>query len=229
MGPITRYNEIKQIRCGEVRLMMQTVLERNKTRHEISNGYAVKKNGAPHGIRWSVEDYYKMYDLGLFEGRCVELIKGEIFEMSPLLPPHATSIQLVSEPLRGVFQKGFEIREQMPLDFGKYSEPEPDVAVVTGSIRDFSDHHPTNPVLVVEVSLTTLKFDQTKKLKLYAEYGIEEYWIVNLKQHQLEVYRGPRNEGDSGTYDEKIIVTEQGSVSPPGRPNSKLKIRDMLP
>jgi len=208
---------------------MQTVLERKDIRPARLNGLSGKRNGAPHGIRWSVEDYYKINDLGLFEGRRVELIKGEIFEMSPMKSPHATSIQLVSELLRSLFRKDFQIREQMPLDFGKYSEPEPDLAVVSGSIRDFSDHHPTSPLLVVEVSLTTLRFDQTKKLKLYAEYRIPEYWIVNLKQRQLEVFRDPISGHGSHDYVERLTFGEQESFSPLNQPKVVIKVADMLP
>ncbi len=209
--------------------MMQTVLEQKKASKTLSNGSKVKKNGTPHGIRWSVDEYYKIYELGLFAGRRVELIKGEIFEMSPMLSPHATSIQLVSEILRGVFERDFDIRAQMPINFGKFSEPEPDVAVVAGTIRDFTDHHPTTATLLVEVALTSVRFDRTTKLKLYAENGIEEYWIVNLKERQLEVFRNPMSQGDTADYIEKFIVTEHEFVSPLDRPDATLRVGDMLP
>lgn len=208
---------------------MQTALKRHLSRQTLSNGSIINKNGAPHGIRWSVDEYYKMYDLGLFMGRRVELIKGKIFEMSPMLSPHATSIRLVYELLRKIFQKGFEIRVQMPISLGKISEPEPDVAVVAGAIRDYSDHHPTAATLLVEVALTSVRFDRTTKLKLYAENGIEEYWIVNLKQRHLEVFRKPILDGDAADYAEKLIVTEEEFVYPLERPNSRLKVANMLP
>lgn len=208
---------------------MQTVIERNQTIQLFSNGSKVKKNGSPHGIRWSVDEYYKMYELGLFTGKRVELIKGEIFEMSPMLSPHATSIQLVSEILRGIYEKNFAIRIQMPINFGKISEPEPDVAVVAGAIRDFTDHHPKSATLLVEVALTSVRFDRTTKLKLYAENGIEEYWIVNLKQRQLEVYRKPIIDGAAADYAERFVITEKEFISPLEKPNSKIRVADMLP
>ena len=208
---------------------MQTVIERNQTIQLFSNGSKVKKNGSPHGIRWSVDEYYKMYELGLFTGKRVELIKGEIFEMSPMLSPHATSIQLVSEILRGIYEKNFAIRIQMPINFGKISEPEPDVAVVAGAIRDFTDHHPKSATLLVEVALTSVRFDRTTKLKLYAENGIEEYWIVNLKQRQLEVYRKPIIDRAAADYAERFVITEKEFISPLEKPNSKIRVADMLP
>jgi len=204
---------------------MEAVLERTNLRRPL-NG---KRNGAPHPIRWSVDEYYKMYEQGMFEGRRVELIRGEIIEMSPMLSPHATAIQLLAEIFRELFGKNFVIRQQLPTDFGKYSEPEPDIAVVEGSIRDFADHHPTKPSLVVEVALMTIRFDQTKKLSLYAENGIEEYWILNLKSRELEVYRQPNGIGESATYLEKIIVPADGTLSPIAKPKAKLKVADMLP
>ncbi len=208
---------------------MQTVLER-KPRQTLSNGHKFKKNGAPHGIRWSVDEYYKMYELGLFDGRRVELIKGEIFEMSPMLSPHATGIQLVMNLMLKIFEKGFVVRPQMPMSFSSIDEPEPDIAVVIGSIRDFSDAHPTTATLLVEVAFTSVRFDRTRKLKLYAENGIEDYWIVNLKQRQVEVYRKPVAREDSDfDYAEKLIFLPGDSVSPLERHDTKIKVEDMLP
>ena len=208
---------------------MQTVLERNQIRQEISNGHTVKKNEAPHGIRWSVDEYYKMFELGLFQGRRVQLIRGEIIEMAPMGTPHSTAVRLVAECLRKIFAEGFVVDSQLPLRLGKHDEPEPDVAIIEGDIRDFTDAHPFTARLVVEVADSSLKLDRGRKVELYAENGIEEYWIVNLKQRQLEVYRKPVTEGDASDYTEKIILTGDEFVSPLERPNSKLKIADMLP
>ncbi len=209
---------------------MQIIKERNKAKPEFLNGRSAKKNGEPHGIRWTVDEYYKIYELGLFYGRRVELIKGEIFEMSPMLSPHATSIRLVYEQLRAVFGKGFEIRTQMPMSFSIRDEPEPDIAVSKGSVHDFKESHPTTAVLLVEVALTSLRFDRAKKLKLYAENRIEDYWIVNLKQRQLEVYRQPSGVNDETfDYAEKLVLGVDESVSPLARPKAKIKVSDILP
>lgn len=210
---------------------MQTVLERKIVKPTAFNGRPVKTNGtAPHGIRWTVDEYYQMYELGLFFGRRVELIKGEIFEMSPMLSPHATSIQLVLKLLSDLFDKGFVVRPQMPMSFSKIDEPEPDVAVIGGSIRDFTDGHPRTAVLLVEVAFTSLRFDRTKKLKLYAENLIQDYWIVNLKQRRLEVFRQPiTSEGGGFDYAEKLILGENDFICPLNRPDVSIKVADMLP
>ena len=209
---------------------MQTVSERNVVKSPAFNGRLAKKNGEPHGIRWTVDEYYQMYELGLFYGRRVELIKGEIFEMSPMLSPHATSIQLVLRVLLGIFDKGFVVRPQMPMSFSKIDEPEPDVAVVKGSIRGFTEAHPTTAVLLVEVALTSLRFDRTKKLRLYAENRIQDYWIVNLKQRRLEVFRQPITVESGGfDYAEKLVLSEGQFICPLEKPDARIKVADLLP
>jgi len=80
---------------------------------------------------------------------------------------------------------------QLPLDLGQTMEPEPDVSVVTGVAEDYRSAHPTNAVLLVEVSDTTLSYDRRRKGSLYAQAGIADYWIVNLVRQRVEVYRAP--------------------------------------
>lgn len=209
---------------------MQTVVEPTRERQKTRIVRAYRTNGKPRAMRWTVDEYYKIYDAGLFRGKRVELIRGEIIEMSPMLSPHATSIQLVSQVLRGVFTDGYEVRPQMPMRLSRIDEPEPDVAVVVGSIRDYTEAHPRSAVLVVEVSLTSLRFDRTKKLSLYAENGIEDYWVLNLKQRQLEVYRDPQGNPLEGfSYGEKLVFGEDEVVAPLAKPDREIKVADMLP
>jgi len=211
-------------------MTMQTVRETNYQKPAHLNGRTKKKGAAPHGIRWTVDEYYKMYEQGLFQGKRVELIKGEIFEMSPMLSPHATSIGLVADILSEIFDKGFIIRPQMPMSFSKIDEPEPDVAVVEGTRRSFAEAHPTTAVLLVEVALTSLRFDRTKKLSLYAENRIEDYWIVNLKQRRLEVFRQPVTIESGGfDYAEKLVLGEEEFVSPLTKRDAMIKVTDLLP
>ncbi len=209
---------------------MQTVRERNYLKSAQFNGRAKKNGAAPHGIRWTVDEYYKMYEQGLFHGKRVELIKGEIFEMSPMLSPHATSIGLVADILSKIFDEGFIIRLQMPMSFSKIDEPEPDVAVVEGTRRDFAEAHPKSAALLVEVALTLIRFDRTKKLRLYAENRIDDYWILNIKQRRLDVFRQPvTTEGGGFDYAEKLVFGEDEFVRPLARLDAKIKIADLLP
>lgn len=179
---------------------------------------------------WTRDEYYKMAELGFFDGKRVELIEGEIIEMTPMKTLHATALALVVELLGSFLSKEFIIRSQLPMTFGKINEPEPDVAVVKGKIRDFAAAHPKTAMLVVEVSDSTLRYDQTKKAALYAKNKIEEYWILNLKNRCLEVYRRPINDKTLGhIYAEIQIITETESIAPLAAPSALVNIADMLP
>lgn len=208
---------------------MQSVLERDFSKPFVVTDH-VKKNGGPKPFRWTVREYYQMAELGFFNGKRVELIRGEIVEMSPMKSPHATSIRLLERLLAKAFGEGFDVRSQLPMSFSKTDEPEPDIAVVTGTIRDYADAHPKSAALIVEVSSSTLRFDREEKAELYAENNIGEYWIVNLKQRQLEVYRRPQKGKNLGFfYSEVIVVSEDESVSPLAKPKAKIKVADILP
>ena len=99
----------------------------------------------------------------LAPGERAELIDGEVLAMTPQGSLHATAVVLVEEALRAAFAAGYVIRVQMPLALDPSSEPEPDVAVVRGSPRDYRDAHPTSALLVVEVANATLGYDRDQK------------------------------------------------------------------
>jgi Uma2 family endonuclease len=133
-----------------------------------------------------------MAEAGVFRpGERVELIGGRIVTMSPQNSPHFTGIRLAEDALRAIFAIGYEVRVQGPLDVSPASQPEPDIAVVPGSVRDYATAHPTTALLVVEVAESSLPFDRGEKASLYASAAVPEYWIVNLLDHRLEVYRAP--------------------------------------
>jgi len=146
--------------------------------------------------RWTREEYDKMVAAGMFApGERVELVDGEILTMTPQGSAHATAIQLVQDALRLAFGPDFSIRPQLPLALAPDSEPEPDLAVVVGKPKEYWHAHPATALLVVEVSDTTLEYDRRRKGNLYARAGIEEYWIVNLVDGCIEVYREPHQAG----------------------------------
>jgi len=181
---------------------------------------------------WTRDEYYKMAEVGLFEGKAVELIEGQVIEMSPMGSRHATAITLIARVLERAFGEGYFIRWQMPLAIDEKSEPEPDVAVVAGHVRDYKDAHPTTAALIVEVAETSLEYDRTIKGSLYAKAGIADYWIVNLNDRQLEVYRTPvANAVYPGSfgYADKVILTTAASVSPLVAQQMKVPVSDLLP
>jgi len=165
-----------------------------------------------------------MLEVGLLDNQRVELIEGEVLTMNALGPAHVAAVILVSDILRATFGDGFCIRSQSPLHLGNDSEPEPDVAVVTGAPRDFTEH-PIGALLVVEVSDTTLAFDRSRKANLYALSGIDDFWIVNLNDRVLEVRRKP----SKGGYAEAQVITPSETISPLAMPQVEIAVADMLP
>lgn len=179
---------------------------------------------------WTRDEYYKMAELGFFDGKRVELIEGEIIEMSPMKSLHATVIRLVLNIMRNVFAKDYVVDSQLPMSFSKNTEPEPNVAIVKGEIKDFVQAHPKTAELIIEVSDATLRYDRTKKASLYAKNKIQDYWILDVKNKRLEVYRRPIKDKKSGfIYTEIQIFTEKDTVSPLAAPEAKIKVADLLP
>ena len=179
--------------------------------------------------RWDREHYEQMVELGVFDSEPrVELIEGYIIDMAPQSSTHAAVVHLVTEALDRVFgQSYYSIRVQAPLALDDESEPEPDIAVVSGGPRDYVDHHPSSAVLVVEVAGTSLQRDQSLKKSLYARNKIQEYWIINLDATCLEIYRQPQHKNN--TYQEQLTLQAGDSISPVAQPECSIPIVDLLP
>ncbi len=176
--------------------------------------------------RWTRTEYDRMVDTGVFQpGVRLELLAGEIIEMGPQKSLPVVAADLIGEALRSGFGTGFYVRGQKPLTLDDDSEPEPDIAVVKGHIRDYTDHHPSNAVLVVEVADTTLSYDRLNKAAVYARNAIPEYWILNLRDRRLEVCRGPVR----GAYAERILFTAGETISPLSAPELRIEIAALLP
>jgi Uma2 family endonuclease len=147
---------------------------------------------APEDQRFTVERYFALAEQGVLEpDDRVELLEGVVVAVSPRSGRHDAGIHLVLEALRGALGPRAVIRVQSALLIGQHSAPEPDVAVVPGAIRDYDNKHPTSAYLVVEVADSTLPQDRITKARMYAGAGIPEYWIVNLRDDRVEVFRDP--------------------------------------
>jgi len=188
---------------------------------------------SPKTRLWTREEYYKMAEANILApDERVELIEGEILQMAPQGPSHSTGILTAQEALRTAFGSDFNVRPQLPLSSGLASEPEPDIAVVSGSLRDYRTAHPSTALLVVEVSDTTLAFDRRGKASLYARAGIQEYWVVNLPEQQVEVHRDPRPNPDMplGYGYAQITFHKAGdAISPLATPDAAIPVADLLP
>jgi Uma2 family endonuclease len=184
----------------------------------------------PRPIRWSVEQYYKLGELGFFQGKRVELVRGEIIEMSPMGWQHSLACTLVLQKLFPLFSGGFFLSDQKPFSLAD-SEPEPDFAIIPGSPRDYS-YHPPVASLVVEVSDTTLFYDTTTKAELYATAGVPEYWVLDLDGKRLLVFRDPEAlpTGLGATaYRTHLVLSPTETISPLASPNSTITVSELLP
>ena len=185
---------------------------------------------AARPLLWTKEQYHRMGEMGLFDDHRVELIEGEIIEMSPIGSRHFTSVGLTTQVLSRYFTGGYCVMPQNGFDAGPKSEPQPDVAVYEGNIRDFTHALPTTAILVVEVADTTLRSDRGRKAKLYAGRGIQDYWIVNLRNNVLEVHRQPTTLPDLPiAYQNVLTLTATDTVAPLAAPQSPIKVADLLP
>ena len=190
-----------------------------------------EQSPGPASRRWSRAEYYQMAELGWFNGQRAELIGGEVVVVNPQKHPHASTVDQVAEILRDTFSAGYWVRMQLPLSIAASSEPEPDVAVVSGERAEYTDH-PTSAVLVVEVSDTTLQFDRSRKMSLYAQAGIRDYWIVNLIDRVLEVYREPVEDGGQPfgfRYRDVRRLSPDEKVAPLEKPESGIAVAALLP
>lgn len=186
----------------------------------------------PPPYRWTREQFYQMGDLGLFEGRRVILLEGEILARPPIGPSHQSSNSLTADALRLAFGEGFFVREQAPFDVGTATDPEPDIAVIRGKVRDYVAAHPSEAALIAEISVSTLIYDRGDKASLYARAGIDDYWIINPVEQQVEVYRQPVP--DSGKrygfgYQEVAVYKTGESIIPLAKPNVPIAVADLLP
>lgn len=183
--------------------------------------------------RWSAKEFYRLLDLGFFNGQRVQLIEGEILQMAAQKNFHALGIKLTEDALNAVFGPNFWVRVQMSLDLTPYSVPDPDLAVIPGSPRaNATLTNPTTALLIVEVSLTTLYFDRRVKSSLYAKVGIEDYWVLNLVQRQLEIRRKPVPDSSQRygfSYLNETIFVPGDVVTPLAAAQSRIAVADLLP
>ncbi|HKH47620.1 MAG TPA: Uma2 family endonuclease [Thermoanaerobaculia bacterium] len=175
--------------------------------------------------RWTRKEYERAAYAGAFGDRRVELVDGVVYDMAPQHSPHATGVTKAYRALTAAFVSGFTVRSQMPLALGQYSMPEPDVAVVPGEPDDYVKAHPKTALLVVEVADSSQYHDRVRKVEIYARAGIQDYWISNLAQDLLEVYREPVK----GSYRQKLTLRRGERIAPLASPGVVIAVDDLLP
>jgi Uma2 family endonuclease len=183
--------------------------------------------------RFTVDEYHAMGSAGVLEDDRVELLDGLIVMMSPIGPPHAYSMRRTNRLLEAVLPDAWDVRQQLPITLPG-SEPQPDLAVVRGTMASYSLRHPGpgDIGLIIEVSDTTLLLDRRKAV-LYAAALIPQYWIINVSGRQLEVYANPRQTRKSAPaqYRSKRKYGEAAKIKLVlgGRSVATLAVCDLLP
>ncbi len=178
--------------------------------------------------------YDRLIEAGIFgpEDR-VELLDGLLVAREPQGGRHATVVGLVRVALENAFGRAYHVREEKPIALDERSEPEPDVVVVPGRLRDYLTGHPSRPVLVVEVADSSLALDRLRKGGLYARAGITDYWVVNLIDEVLEVYREPVSRPPSGPDDWKYgsvrLLRRNAVVTQLAAPRARIRVAALLP
>lgn len=155
-------------------------------------------------------------------GRRTELIRGIIVEKMSKSPLHSSIARRLYKALQSNLPSQFTLLREDPLAFAD-SVPEPDLAIVRGDERDFADHHPTTGALVIEIAVTSAAEDRSLAA-LYAEAGVEEYWIVLPTERRIEVYRRP----ERGTYLELIVVEGDSTVSCASVPVIQIRLAELF-
>jgi Uma2 family endonuclease len=182
--------------------------------------------------RWTRAEYDRLVDRGVFESEPLELIGGQLVVAEPQGTYHASAVGRVSDVIRAALPGGLVVRVQLPLALDDESEPEPDVAVVPGTHDDYQVAHPRRAALLVEIAESSLAFDRDTKGSLYARGAVNDYWIVNLVDRALEVYRAPAPE-TSAPYGWRYRSAERFAA--PDRvtllalPAVRIAVADLLP
>lgn len=182
--------------------------------------------------RWTRAEYERLVELGVFERDPLELVGGQLIVAEPQSPYHASSILRVDYALRGALPPGWIVSIQAPVSLDEESEPEPDLAVLRGRPGDYSAAHPTHPALLIEVAESSLTFDRRDKGSLYARAQVPEYWIVNLVERVIEVYRDPGRDPTAPygwRYQSVATLTPPAVVGPIGVTSVQIPVSALLP
>jgi len=183
--------------------------------------------------RWTRAEYGRLIEVGVFRpGEPVELLGGELIVNEPQGSAHYTAIGLIEDALRASLGSAWLVRSQGPIALDDVSEPEPDIAVTRGGRRDYSREHPARPVLVVEVAESSLQLDREHKGSLYARARLDDYWILNLVDRVLEVYRRAVQDPSAPfgwRYASREVLGPESSVAPLAAPSAGIVVSDLLP
>ena len=181
--------------------------------------------GRPY--RFTVDAFQRMADVGIFEeGDRVELLDGEIVVMNPISPGHSGRLRRI---LRILFRELGEralLDAQNPIQLRPRGQPQPDIVALRPRADDYTTSHPTaaDVLLLIEIADSSLAHDRDTKARIYAQAGIPEYWIVNLVDSTLMVFRQPAN----GLYRSEQVLDSGDFVQPLAFPDASITVAEIF-
>ncbi len=181
----------------------------------------------PVALRFKVDDYYKMIELGILKDyEKAEIIEGELIKKITIGDRHAACVEKLNEILRDKLGKSVSLRNQQPVKFDDYNEPEPDLAILKRREDFYVRAKPTakDILVLIEVSDSTLKYDRDVKLALYAKAEISEVWIVNLVNDIIEIHQKP----NVGIYQLAKIFKRGETVASEALPDLSIAADEIL-
>jgi Uma2 family endonuclease len=177
--------------------------------------------------RFTIDEYYRMAEAGILAAdERVELVSGVVVRMPPISGDHAIPVDELAWRIIRHLPETVRVRVQGPIRIPPDSEPEPDLVVVPHRPEAYRDRHPgpDDVLLLIEVAVSTLRYDRDLKLPLYAAAGIREAWLFDVRRHRVLVCREPHD----GRYTSQEVVERNGSLTPLAFPDLTLEVADIL-
>ena len=177
--------------------------------------------------KFTAEEFYRLYETGVLDSKDrIELLNGELIIMHAIGYRHAQAVTNLTAYLGEQARRRYKISPQNPVELDRYSAPQPDLTLVPWS-RGNSKRHPVpeEVFLIIEVADSSLEYDREEKLRAYAATGIREFWLLNLQDDTLEIYRQP----EGPAYGEQLIIPADGTAAPLAFPDAVIALSEILP
>jgi Uma2 family endonuclease len=182
----------------------------------------------PQPRRFSVAEYHRMSELGILAAQeRTELLNGEILPMVAKGTAHSSATTRSRQILERLILDRAIVRVQEPIVLNDRSEPEPDIAVVTLEPLEYATHHPTpsQVLLLIEVADSSWQYDTEIKMGAYAQAGILDYWVLDVQERRLQIFRQP----GGAEYGKVYWLSEEATIAPLAFPDLCLSVLDLLP
>jgi len=177
--------------------------------------------------KFTADQFYRLAEVGVIGSRDrIELLNGELIIMHAIGYRHGQAVTNLNGVISEQARRRYKISPQNPVELEKYSAPQPDLTLVPWNRGNLRRHpRPEEVFLIIEVSDTSLQYDREEKLRAYAATGIREFWILNLVDDVLEIYRQP----EGSAYRELITIPATGTASPLAFPDVAIALEEILP